>query len=603
VTSGPDFLEHSVTREDRADGSIVLRSGLALGPVARCTGEWLHHWAQVEPERIFIAERDGAGWREETYAQMLEHVRGVAAGLLANGIGPGKTIVVLSGPSVDHGILTLAAQYIGVLLVPLAEQYSLIKDAHTRLRYCVDKVGPDLVYADDSELFNAALALSVFDGVPKVVSKNPTKDIKSFSSFFAQPGLEVDAAHAQVSPDTVAKILFTSGSTSNPKGVPQTQAMMCVNQAQSLATLPILGAKAHKMLDWLPWNHVFAGNANFNMMLSNGGSLYLDDVKPIGPKTARSIENMQMHQSTLSFDVPVAHAMQVEALKNDPELRRKYFAALDIFFYAGASLPEDVWGAIEQMSIDHSGEMPLMMSSWGLTETAPAVLNYYEKGATSGLVGVPVPGVDLKLVPLEDDRFDVRVRGPNVFKAYLNDPQRTAEVFDEEGFFISGDAMRFVDSDDASRGLRFDGRIGEDFKLVTGTWVQASTLRLKVLPEFGDLVADVVVVGEGRAQIGLLIFPPGQLPLASTGEVITDPDYLRKIGDKMSALARTATGSSQRITRALIMAEPPDVGAGEVTAKGSLNVRAIVSRRAALVDQLYLDTNSAVIHITKYNYG
>lgn len=593
------FLDHSVIREDRPDGAVLLRSGLELGPVARNTGQWLHQWATDTPDRIFIAEREGEAWREISYSQMLAKVRSVAQGLLSRGIGPGSTIVVLSGPSVDHGILALAAQYIGALHVPLAEQYSLIPEAQGRLLYCVDKVGPDMVYAADGAVFSGALTLPVFDSTTKVVSSNNNQGELAFTDFFETPGPQVDISYAAVGPDTVAKILFTSGSTSDPKGVPQTQRMMCVNQAQSLATLPILRAQPHKMLDWLPWNHVFAGSANFNMMLSNGGSLYLDDGKPVGAKAARTVENMHMHQSTLSFDVPVAHAMQVEALKADPDLRKKYFSALTVFFYAGASLPDDVWASIEEMSLAEKGEVPLMMSSWGLTETAPAVLNYYEKGATSGLVGVPVPGAEMKLLALGDGRYDVRVRGPNIFTGYLNDPARTAAAFDEEGFFISGDAMRFVNPEDASRGLRFDGRIGEDFKLLTGTWVQASTIRLNALPEFGELITDLVVVGEGKPEVGVLIFPPAGAELESSDGAVVDADYQRSIGAVLNLMSTRVTGSSQRITRALVLANPPDVSAGEITAKGSLNVRAIVTCRASMYERLYDDTDPAVIHIDK----
>lgn len=597
MTETSDFLPHAVTTEDREDGSIVLRSKRSLGPVARNTGEWLHRWAAETPDRIFISERAGDGWRDVTYAGMLAQVRQVAAGLLARGLGPDKPIVCLSGPSVDHAILTLAAQYVGVPTVPLAEQYSLIPQAHGKLRYCAAKVHPGMVFAIDGNAYGAALGLEIFDGVERVVSRNPGPGMTAFEALAQTPDEAVDAAHARVDHATLAKILFTSGSTSDPKGVPQTQGMMCVNQAQYLACLPILGRKHHTMLDWLPWNHVFAGSSNFNMILAIGGTLYLDDGKPVGKLIDRTIENMAMRQSTLSFDVPVAHAAQVAALKQDADLRRSYFEALDIFFYAGASLPADVWADLEEMALAETGDTPMMMSSWGLTETAPSALIYHEKGAGAGMVGIPVPELDVKLIPQGDNRFEVRVRGPNVFTGYFEDPDKTAEAFDDEGYFVTGDAMRFVNPEDPARGLRFDGRIGEDFKLATGIWVQASTLRLNVLSAMGGLVQDLVVVGEGHDEVGLLIFPPAERGLSGTDGAIADADYAEALRSVLAELAKTATGSSNRIARALVLSEPPHVGDGEITAKGSLNVRTITLRRKALLDRLYDDADPAVIHI------
>ena len=592
-----EFLPHQVTVEEREDGVLLLRSARALGPVARNTGEWLHRWGAETPDQVFIAERDGDGWRELTYGDALTRVRQVAAALLQRDLGPDRPIVVLSGPSVDHAILTLAAQYVGVPTVPLAEQYALIPEAHARLRYCVEKTAPGMVYAADAGPFGAALALDIFDGVEVCVSANAEPGQTAFDDLTAEPGAAVDDAYAQVGPDTLAKILFTSGSTSDPKGVPQTQRMMCVNMAQYVASLPILASKPHQMLDWLPWNHVFAGSSNFNMILATGGALYLDDGKPAGPLAERTIENMKMVQSTLCFDVPVAHAMQVAALKEDPDLRRKYFQAMDIFFYAGASLPADVWDAIEEMCVAETGETPMMMSSWGLTETAPSALIYHEKGAGSGMVGVPVPELVAKLIPQGDNRFEVRVTGPNVFTEYFKDPQRSADAFDDEGYFITGDAMRFVDPEDPSRGMRFDGRIGEDFKLITGTWVQASTLRLNAMSHFGDLVQDMVVVGEGHDEVGLLIFPDPARGLAGVDGVVQDAAYCDALRAAMQDLAQGATGSSNRITRALVLSEPPHVGDGEITAKGSLNVRTITLRRADLLARLYDNDDAAVVRI------
>ncbi|GHD99374.1 feruloyl-CoA synthetase [Defluviimonas sp. 20V17] len=593
---GASYPAHSVLREDRADGTVILRSGLALGEVVNDTNVWLRRWAEAAPDRVFLAERRGAGWREMRYAEMWQAARSVAQGLRDHGIGPGDAVVVLSGPSVDHGILMQACQMIGAPIVPLAEQYSTIPAAHPRLDYCVGKLRAAMVYAASAADFGKAMARPVFEGAVKVTSDAAAEGCVSFDTLrAATPGRAVDEAHARITPDTVAKILFTSGSTAHPKGVPNTQRMLCVNQAQYLACLPVLGERPHVLLDWLPWNHTFAGNANFNMMLSNGGSLYLDDGKPLPGRFARTLENAARLPLTLSFNVPVAYALLVEAMRENPMLRRNFFRDLDIFFYAGASLPADTWAAVEQMARAERDEVPLMMSSWGMTETAPSTLIVHEKGGRSGNVGVPVPGVAAKLIPAGTNRYQLRVTGPNLFAGYLDDAKKNAEAFDDEGFFISGDAVGMVDPDDVARGLFFDGRISEDFKLMTGTWVHAATLRLDLLPRLAGLVQDIVITGEGRREVGLLLFaPPGRWRDAGGG-VVEDPALAARIRAVLSDLARTATGSSNRIARALVMAEPPNVGAGEITAKGSLNVRAILDRRKDLVARLYDDADPAVI--------
>ena len=359
--------------------------------------------------------------------------------------------------------------------------------------------------------------------------------------------------------------------------MPQTQRMLTVNQAQYLACLPLLGRKPHKILSWPPWNHVFAGNSDFNMMLANGGSLYLDDGKPVGKSFERTLENLRMHPGTLAIDLPVAHALTVRAMRTDAGLRRGYFRDLDMFFYAGASLPADVWTAIEEMAAAEGGEAPLTISGWGMTETAPCAILYHQRGAASGMVGVPVPGLTAKLIPLGGERYELRVAGPNVIDGYFEDPERTEASFDEDGFFVTGDAVRFVDAADDSRGLAFDGRLTEDFKLITGTWVRASVLRVETLAALSGLVQDVVVVGEGRAEIGLLVFPaPGRCTGdADAGEALLDEPYAAELRAVLRELAAQATGSSMRIARAIVLAEPPSVGAGEITPKGSLNVRTV----------------------------
>ncbi|MBP0484125.1 feruloyl-CoA synthase [Sagittula salina] len=590
------YRAHRVRREDRVDGTIILTSGHDMGPVAAKTGDWLDLWARKAPERVFLAERRGDGWREVTYAETRHVVRRLAGGLVARGMGPGTPVVVISGNGVDHGLLALAAQYVGVPVVPLAEQYALIPEARSQLAHCVEVVTPAMVFADDGERYAAALALPLFDGVEKVVAHNAGPNMAALSDLMTSDA-GVDAAAERVGPDTVAKYLMTSGSTSHPKAVITTQGMMCANQAQILDALPFLGdpEKPPRIVDWLPWNHVFGGSHNFNMMLANGGSLYIDGGKPVPALVGQSIENNRLMGATLAFNVPVGFAQMRDAMRSDAVLKERYFAELDMLFYAGASLPQDVWEDLEAMARDVRGTVPLMNSSWGLTETGPACLIQHEPTHMSGIVGVPMTGVAVKLIPGADMRCEVRVKGPNIMTGYLNDPEKTAVAFDEEGYFITGDAMRFVDPEDMTKGLKFDGRISEDFKLLTGTWVRAANLRLDLMRDLAPLAADVVICGADRPEIGVLIFPSA----AARDMAVIEGDLLRsevlrnEVAQRLRA--RGAHGSATQVARALVMSEPPSLGDGEITAKGNLNFRTVQTRRAALVDRLFDDAEAQVI--------
>ena len=589
-----EYTEHKVTSTWQKDGSLLMQSGWSLGPVVNSTSDWLHHWAEKTPDQVFLMDRSGAGWREITYQETLDKVRALAAKMLSRGMDKSTPIIVLSGPSIDHGLLMLAAHTIGVPIAPLAEQYSLIPEASGRLDYCIDKIKPALVYASDADKFGGALNRTSLETVTKLVSVNAAGNTESFDQWLSGVVDEtLEEAAKDVGPDTVAKILFTSGSTGNPKGVPQSQRMITVNQAQYLSCLPMLAERPPVIVDWLPWNHVFAGNSNFYMILSNGGTLILDDGKPVKGLFDRTLENLSMHVGTLSFNVPIAYTMLIDAFHKDKALRQRFFADLDMIFYAGASLPPDVWDGLEKISIDVTGDIPMMTSSWGLTETAPACLMHYQGGAESGMIGVPFPELDAKLIPYQGDRFEIRVKGPNVITSYFDEPDKDAVSFDDEGYFITNDAIRFVDPDDHSAGVRFAGRITEDFKLLSGTWVQAAELRLQVISQLEELVHDVVVTGADRLDVGLLIFPSPALAPSGDGHIVTDPDYLAKVTEKLQHFASLSTGSSNRIARALVMAQPPSIKDAEITAKGSLNNNAILDCRKELLERLYDDSDSA----------
>ncbi|MEP2532946.1 feruloyl-CoA synthase [Shimia sp.] len=599
------FAPHNVTHEIRDDGTILYRSAYALEPCVRHTCDWLHQWANKAPERVFLAERSGAGWRTETYAAVLERVRAIAETLLARGLSKDTPILIISGNGVDHGLLSLGAQYAGIPTVPVAEQYALIPGAHARLCHVAELIRPHMVYAADAGVFGDALALDVFDGIEKVASRPcGAAGITPFGDLLrGESAVNTDEVFSAQAPDTVAKILMTSGSTSEPKGVLTTHRMMCANQAMIAQSLPFLKDRPPVIVDWLPWNHVFGGSHNFNLVLANGGSLYIDQGKPVEGLFDTTLENLRLKTGTLSFNVPVGFGMLLSALRDDDALRQRYFENLDLVFYAGASLPQDIWDGFEAMAMEVKGEVPLMTSSWGLTETAPATMIQQEPTDRSGVVGVPMAGVTLKLVPDGEMRCEMRVKGPNVTPGYFRDDAKTKAAFDAEGFFLTGDAMRFVDPMDFNRGMRFDGRLSEDFKLLTGTWVRSGQVRMDMLNCLAPIATDVVVTGTDRHDVGLMIFvnpdavQAGGFDLLEKDGVFADAGLLAEINRRLTKWNGRTSGSASRIARAILPSRAPDMAASEVTAKGNLNANRILERRKTLVDRLYDGTDPDVVRL------
>ncbi|WP_158970983.1 feruloyl-CoA synthase [Chachezhania sediminis] len=598
------FARSHVLREDRADGSIVLSSGLALSTAVDTTDQWLKRWAAERPDTVFLAERSGPGWYEVTYAEALAQARVIAAALLDRGMGPATPILIISGNSVAHGILSMAAHWVGIPTVPVAEQYALIPDAHGQLRYITDLIQPRMIFAEDGAQYAGALAMEDFAGRDIVVARNPSAGQGTLDDLLRGGRSDVDGAADKVGPDSVVKILMTSGSTSNPKGVMTTHRMMCVNQAMYTDTLLFLQRRPPRIVDWLPWNHVFGGSSNFNQMLALGGSLYIDGGKPTPALFGQSIENNTIMNGTVAYNVPVGFKLLRDEMRTNAALRESYFRDLDMIFYAGASLPGDVWNDLVAMSEEVRGERVRLTTCWGMTETAPACIILLEETSEPGVIGVPMPGTEARLVPEEgiDNRFELRVRGPNITPGYLRDEKRTAESFDDEGFFCTGDAVALVDPADANRGLRFDGRITEDFKLMTGVWVRAGNLRLDMLVSLAPLAADVALTGEGRTEVGILIVPPpamladGRLSDDGNGAAVGE-EVLAALREKLEKAAQHAHGASNRVTRAMFMSQPPLIAQGEITAKGNLNFRKLLTRRKALLDRLYDDNDPAVIRV------
>ena len=580
-------------------GGYLLRSPQALAPYARCIGEYLEHWGSTTPQRLFLAERtaDGA-WRELTYGEALARVRSVGQALLRRGLSVERPVMVLSDNSIGQALLALGAMHVGVPIVPVSPSYSLASSDYVKLKHTIALIEPGLIFVQDGSKFERALrAVSIGDAELVMAANAPsgmtTTPFDALTQTTATRG--VDEAFHRVRPDTIAKILFTSGSTDLPKGVINTQRMLCANQ-QALAQIwPFLAEKPPVIVDWLPWSHTFGGNHNFNIVLRNGGSLYIDEGKPAPGLVERTVSNLRDVAPTLYFNVPRGYDMLLPYLENDEALRANFFRRLDLIFYAAAALPQNLWERLEDVAVLARGERVRMVSSWGSTETAPLVTSVHFEMERAGVIGLPVPGVEVKMVP-NDGKFELRVRGCSVTPGYFKRPDLTQVAFDEDGFYRIGDAGRFANPMSPVQGLEFDGRVAEDFKLLTGTWVHVNGLRVKAIAAGAPAIADCVVTGHDQEDIGLLVFPnvagcrglcpdvAADLPIAA---LIARPEVRRRIEEALERLAAEGGGSSTRPARALVMEEPPSGDANEITDKGYINQRAVLLRRAALVERLH----------------
>ncbi|TSH93457.1 feruloyl-CoA synthase [Verticiella sediminum] len=593
-----------ITREDRPDGSFVLRSREPLGPYDARIGDWLLRWAQRTPERMFMAERVGAGaarrWRSVSYGEALEEVRRLAQGLLAHcrtGDGP---VVAVSDNSLNLGLLGLAALYVGRPLAVVSSSYVRMTRDHARIHAILQRLDPALVYAEDGEIYGPALAGSGC-AAPQVYARGVPVGGLAFDTLRERaPGDAVEAAHARVEPDTVAKLLLTSGSTGSPKVVVNTHRMLCANQQMIAQCWPFLGEAPPVVLDWLPWSHTFGANHNFNLVLRNGGSLYIDDGRPTPELVERTVQNLRDVRPTLYFNVPRGFDVLLPHLEADAGTARALFARLDALFYAAAALPASAWRRLEACASPHRDRPLFFTTAWGATETAPLITSAHFPLAEPGNVGVPAPGLELKFVPARG-KLELRVRGVSVFREYRDDPERTAAAFDEEGFYRLGDAGRPADPADPSAGVLFDGRVAEDFKLSSGTWVSVGQLRLQAVSALAPLAQDAVVAGHDRDEVGLLLFAsPAMRALAgdtagtATGEALSGHPAVREAVCARLAPLYAGAGSSQRAARILILAEPPSIDAGEITDKGYVNQQAVLEQRAAEVQRLYSDDASVI---------
>ena len=580
------------------NGTLRLRAAEPLGEYPRSITDRLAHWAAVAPARTLLGWRSGGGIARLTYGDALPRVRSLAQALLDRGLSAERPLAILSGNDVNHLLLALAAQYAGVLYAPVSPAYSLVSRDFGTLRHVARTLTPGLVYASDGR-FAPALSAIAWTGMDTI----DARDMDALSETL--PTSHLDRAHAAIEPDTPAKILFTSGSMGVPKGVINTHRMIAANQQMILQTLPFLGDEPPVLVDWLPWHHTFGGNHNIGIAIYNGGSLYVDEGRPLPGQFDESVRNLREIGPSVYFNVPRGYEELVKALAADRALAEQFFSPrLRLLFYAAASLSQHVADELARIALETCGERLLLVTGLGSTETAPmAICRPWESDLASA-IGLPVPGVDVKLTPA-GDRYEVRIKGVNVTPGYWRNATTTAAAFDEDGYYRMGDAVRLAAPDDPSHGLLFDGRLGEDFKLSTGSWVGVGALRARVIAHFAPYVRDAVITGHARDSVGMLAVPdpeacrrlcPG-LEDAPFGDVVAHPAVRAVIADRLTRFIAASTGSATRIDRAILLAEPLSLDHQEVTDKGSINQRAVLARRASLVEELYAPAPGAHVII------
>jgi len=592
------FGNPTVTVERHDNGTIYLRPKAQLRDYPVRLTDRLHHWAKAEPNRVFMAERDAkGGWRQLTYAQLLTSARRIASALLVRGLSAEKPIVILSGNSIDHALLAFGALYAGIPFCPVSPAYSLVSRDYGKLGFLMKLLTPGLVFADDASKFSDALTANVSLGTEIVASRGvvPGRDVTWLSDLLAtSEHPRLDAAHDAIGPDTIAKFLLTSGSTGNPKAVINTQRMICANQVMLRETLAFLKDEPPVIVDWLPWNHTFGGNHNIGLTLFNGGSMYLDEGKPMPGGIEESVRNLREISPTVYFNVPKGYESLLPYLREDSALRAKFFGRLHAMFFSGAALSPFVWNSLDELAVLETGFRVPMLTGLGATETSPFFMSVRPATSRSGHVGLPVLGNDAKLLP-NNGKLEVRAKGPNVTPGYWRQPELTAAAFDEEGFYKFGDALKPADANDFDAGFDFDGRIAEDFKLASGTWVSVGPLRARFVAACAPLVRDVVIAGINRDEISALVILDldgcrlinPNLPSDDIAAAASDSAIRAAFRERLQKLLASATGSSSRIARAVLLDTPLSIDRGEVTDKGSINQRAVLEHRGALIEALY----------------
>ena len=591
---------------ERDDGSILVWRTDPLGPHPDKINERLVHWAGIDPGRTWMAERGGNGaWVRVSYGECLARVRAIGQKLLDLGLSVDRPLLILSENSLDHAVMALGAQHVGIASAAISSAYSLVSTDHGKLREIVERMTPGMIFVADGQRFERAIAAAVDPSVPVVVSRNPMPGracLMLDDVLATVPTADVDRAYDAVGPDTIAKFLFTSGTTGSPKAVIQTQRMLTSNQEMVADCYAYMRDEPPVVVDWAPWNHTAAGNKVFNLVLYNGGTYYIDGGKPSPKLMGETIRNLREISPTWYFNVPAGYEMLVDAMERDEALRTRFFANLKLMMYAGAGMAQHTWDRLNGLAVETIGHRVLLATGLGATETGPFALKCSEEQERAGNVGIPAQGVILKLVP-DQDKLEARLKGPNITPGYWRDPEHTAEVFDEEGFYKLGDALRFAVPGDPEKGFFFDGRLAENFKLETGTWVAVGALRTKLVNDLDGLVRDAVIAGENQRELGALLLPfmPKLRSLVAGADKLSDAEILAhdsvraRLAERLGIHAAQATGSATRVMRALLMTEEPSLDRGEITDKGSINQRAVLRNRGDLVAALFSDDDPRVI--------
>lgn len=589
IPNADDFWVPEFVYDHRADGSIIMRQSADLAPYLPTLADYLDKWADATPDQTWMARRDNSGdWRKISYGAARMQALAIGGALLQLGLGPDRPLLILSGNSLEHALLGAACFQVGIPYAPVSPAYSLVSKDHGKLRDIAASLKPGAIYAEDGAEFAPALAAIAHCGATSICLRNPGNEAVTFDSLLQGDIQSARAARSQIGADTVVKYLFTSGSTGTPKAVINTNGMICANQAMVRDSYRFVTKRPPVVLDWGPWNHTASGNKVSYLVLTNGGSYFIDDGKPVPGKFDETLRNLREIACTWYFNVPVGWDMLVEQLEADPALAQTFFSQLSMMFYAGAGMAQHTWDRLRAVGRATTGREVLLSTSLGATETAPFALSCTTMQDKAGNVGVPARGLSMKLVP-NGGKLELRLKGPSITPGYLNDPDRTAEAFDEEGFYCMGDALRPADPDDFSKGFIYDGRVAENFKLNTGTWVAVGAVRAGLVDAFGGLIRDAVITGENETELGALVL------LTPKGRALTPDARDAALRAALAAHAKAATGSSTRVRRMMVLTDEPSFDRGEITEKGSLNQRAMRSSHAALIAQLHAGTGAGVI--------
>jgi len=590
-------------------GVQYVRAPQALGDYPVRLTDRFAYWAERVPQQTFMARREllpngqRSDWQHLTYAQAWQAARAIAQALIERGLGLEKPVAIVCENSLEHAQMALGCMMAGVPFVPVSPPYALVSQDYAKLKHVLQTVTPGLVFVPDAR-YKAAVLAAVPQSMEVVLGQGQwsERQTTSFATLCATVATAaVDEAIAATNGDTVAKFLFTSGSTKLPKGVINTHRMWCANQQQMVTSMPVLAEQPLVLVDWLPWNHTFGGNHNFGMVVYHGGTMYIDDGKPTPALMGETLRNLREISPSVYFNVPTGFEAIAKAMETDDTLRKNFLSRVKMFFYSGAALAQPIWDSLFASAEREVGQRIVMGTGLGMTESGPFAVFVPSPRVKAGDLGLPAPGLELKLVPV-DGKTEVRYRGPNITPGYWRNPEGTAEAFDEEGFFRTGDAVRWIDPQNPNLGIRFDGRIAEDFKLATGTFVSVGPLRAQVIAAGAPYVQDVVVTGLNRHEVGAMVFATPRLrelaglpESALWAEVVAAPAVQTFFQDLVNRLAAASTGSANRVARLCVLLEPPTIDRGEVTDKGSINQRAVLQHRADVVEAMYNGSLSGLI--------